>query len=211
MLGKQVFWPVLAILTCGLACMQPALAQNANKKAADNDALQRIEGPYRDFFWRPGATLSQYKRVVILDPYIEFADGWLKAKNAGRRSFNRVDADKVEAIKAALAEDVRTIFGETLRKAGYETVNVAAPDVVVLRPAILNVDISLDVYIENRFTESGGTKMALYLEFFDAASSTLIGRAADSDSDPDSTRPIVRRILTRWAERLPDLLREGVP
>jgi hypothetical protein len=208
--GKRLFWAVLVLLTCGLACVQSALPQDADK-AADNDGLQRIEGPYQDFFWRPGATLSQYKRVVILDPYIEFADGWLKAQNRGKRSFNKVDEKKAEAIKAALAEDVRTIFGETLREAGYETVNVAAPDVVVLRPAILNLDIGLDVYVENRFADNASvTNMTLYLEFFDATSSTLIGRVAEFRSEPGSTRPIVQRVLTRWAERLPDLLREGI-
>ena len=93
---------------------------------------------------KPGATFTQYNRVAILDPLVEFEKDWQKDYNSSRRSLEgRVSDADVERMKAGLAAEFKKVFTDELQnKGGYQVVTTAAPDVLVLRPALLNVEVS---------------------------------------------------------------------
>ena len=118
-------------------------------------------------------------------------------------------------MKQKLAAEFKKIFTEELQgNGGYAVVNEAAPDVLVLRPALLNVEVNapdvMTAGIEHTVVRSAG-QMTLYLELWDAATNTLLARVMDAEADPDSlaqmggsvtNKAAADRILRDWAELL---------
>jgi hypothetical protein len=108
------------------------------------------------------------------------------------------------------------VFTRELESGGYELVDAAAGDVLQLRPAIVDLDVTapeLDVpgVVVNYVTSTG--EMTLNLELIDSVSSSVIGRAIDRQegsevrggvliSDSVRNREEADRILTSWAGTL---------
>ena len=177
----------------------------------------RVEAVYRD----PNADFSQFNRVAIAEVEVAFRKDWLRDQNRDRVSVSRrLTQEDADRIRAAVAKEFRRIFTDELQKGGYTVVNLdgsdnAADDLLVLTPAILNLDVSApDVQAPGRsrtYTASAGS-MTLYLEFHDALSGALLGRAVDSRSAPDrgylsisnsvTNLSEVDRMLRRWAQML---------
>ena len=169
---------------------------------------------------KPGATFSQYSRVAILDPLVEFEKDAQNDYNRSRTGLEgRVTDADVEKMKARLAAEFKKIFTDELQgEGGYPVVDVAAPDVLVLRPALINVEVNApDVMtsgIEHTVVRSAG-QMTLYLELWDSASNTLLARVMDAQADPDTmnqmggrvtNKAAADRMLRKWAKDL----REGL-
>ncbi len=61
---------------------------------------------------------------------------------------------------------------------GFPVVDEAGPDVLLLRPALINVDVAapdiMTAGMQNTYVRSAGA-MTLYMEMYDSATSTLIG------------------------------------
>jgi hypothetical protein len=174
----------------------------------------------RVVYVKPGATFSQYERVAILDPLVEFEKDWQKDYNRSRMGLEgRVSDSDVERMKQRLAAEFKKIFTDELQgKGGYAVVNEAAPDVLVLRPALLNVEVNapdvMTAGIEHTVVRSAG-QMTLYLELWDSATNTLLARAMDAKADPDSlaqmggsvtNKAAADRILRSWAKELRERL-----
>lgn len=97
----------------------------------------------------------------------------------------------------------------------------AAEDVLVLRPAIINLDITapdtMSPGMTRTFTASAG-EMTLYMEFFDSTTSAILGRVVDAEASRDlggvqiSNRVTniaeADRILRKWADILRQKLDE---
>jgi len=188
-----------------LLCASPLLVLGA----ADN-GLEQIEGRFQAFYWKPGETLSQYKRLVLLDSLVQFQDNWLRDENRGKRPNEQIKEEDMAEISQTLSDQFKEVFTEVLTdNDGYEMVNVGAADVLILRPAILNLDIGQSVYKARSGTETSPLKMTLVLEFYDSVTSTLIGRAMEIRSDQESNRSVVALILRRWAEATRETLMAG--
>ena len=165
---------------------------------------------------KPGATLAAYKRVAILDCYVEFEKDWEQDYNRSRVGLEgRVTDNDVERIKKDLAAELKRVFSDELqKKGGYQVVDVAAPDVLILRPALLNVEVNapdlMTAGIGATVVRSAG-QMTLYLELWDAATSTIIARVMDAQEDDSAfaqranrvtNQAAADRILREWASRL---------
>lgn len=209
------------LLQRAVVCASFALAIGAN--AADELPQTSPEGlelqkdtKARVVYLRPGTTLAQYERVAILDCFVDFAKDWQKDFNRDRRAAgSRVTTKDMERIKADLAAEFRKIFTEELQdKGGYEVVDVAGPDVLVLRPAIINLAITapdLQSPDRNRTIVESAGQMTLYLELYDSVSDTLLARAMDPQGDRRSfaqsanrasNKAAADRILRKWASTL---------
>lgn len=185
------------------------------------DGLKRIEdaqvgAAYID----PEADFSVFRRVAILDPYVAFRANWQRDQN--RRRGTNVRAGDMERIKADVAWLFRDVFTERLEAAGFEIVNVANQDVLVLRPAIIDLDVTAP---DNRsagrsrtFAASTGAA-TLYLQLVDSVSGDTIGRAIDRRaarraggsvtwSNRVTNTAEARRMVGRWADTLVDFLSE---
>lgn len=207
MTGRWCLRPGFIAIVAATICSNEGIAQDTLPQTT-NDGLELTDSRFVALYWRSGATLGQYRRVVLLDPLVQFRDNWLEDENRGRLASTLVTDDDMTRITEGISEEFLNVFTEELEDDdGYEIVNVAAADVLLLRPAILNLDTGADTFGSARASaESTSLAMTLYLEFYDSATSTTIGRALDNKSRPDTDRPAVRRIVRNWARNVRDML-----
>lgn len=185
------------------------------------DNLKRVEDArvavaYID----PDADFSVFRRVQILEPYVAFEADWQRRTNQGSRS-TRVTASDMERIRGAASELLRDTFIEALEADdGYEVIDEIGADVLVVRPALVDLQItSPDAPRSGRtrtWNATAGSAM-IYIELFDGASGKIIGRAADRRA---ATRPggmmtwsnrvtntsEARRMFRVWANRMREFL-----
>jgi hypothetical protein len=199
----------------------PALAAKDPPPQVSSDGLQLTKSTKnRLVYVKPGATFAQYKRLAILDPLVEFEKDWQKDYNRSRTGLEgRVSDADVERMKQRLAAEFKKVFTDTLQdKGGYPVVDEAAPDVLVLRPALLNVEVNapdvMTAGIEHTIVRSAG-QMTLYLELWDSTANTLLARVMDAQADPDTmaqmggsvtNKAAADRILRKWATELRERL-----
>jgi len=205
-------------------CAGLTLAYPTNVSAAEappqvsKDGLQlKTHTKQRVVYVKPGATFNQYNRVMILDCYVEMQKDWQRNYNAdvaGGDPSRQVSNDDVKRITNALATEFKKVFTTELQKGGYQVTNTPAPDVLLLRPAIINVQVTatdimsagMDV---NVITSAGsGT---FYLELWDPSTNTILARAMDAEADQQpfarqanavTNRQAADIILTSWADDL---------
>lgn len=179
------------------------------------DNLVAVEGAAMNMaFIDPDADFSVFKRVAILEPFVAFRSNWQRDQNRSRT--RNVRPRDMERIKEDVARLFERVFTERLEDAGYEVVDMANVDVLLLRPAIIDLDITApDTRTAGRsrtFTASTGAA-TLYMQLFDSYSGDIIGRAADrrsvrsgggniSWSNSVTNSADARRMLGRWADRL---------
>ena len=170
----------------------------------------------RVVYLKPGATFTQYNRVAILEPLVEFEKDWQKDYNNSRMGLEgRVSEKDIERMKAGLAAEFTKVFTKELQdKGGYQVVDTAAPDVLVLRPALLNVEVNapdiMTAGINATVVRSAG-QMTLFLELWDSSTNTLLARIMDAAADNDTfakqanrvtNTQAADRILGEWAHEL---------
>jgi hypothetical protein len=217
-----VRWFTVAAACAGWAILAPAgLTANAPAPEVSQDGLQLYKKTeHRVAYVRPGATFTQYKRLALLDCYVEFSKQWMQDYNRDQVDpSRRIKDSDLERAKTALQSDFKKIFTEELRaKGGYEFTDSAGPDVLVLRPALINIQVSApDLMAPGRsatFVESAGA-MTIYLELWDSQSNTILARVIDGQVDPAmygqrsssvSNRAAADRMLRNWADELRDRL-----
>ena len=189
------------------------------------DGLTRIDSKNVDaVYWREGATLQEYNKVLIMEPQVAFKKNWQRDYNrtATPGISRRVNSDDMERIKAALAGEFNSVFTEVLTEAGYDVVDQPAEDVLVLRPAIVNLDVTapdLESGVRDRtYTTSAGS-MTLYMDFFDSVTGSKIGTVIDAKRARDTgmmtysssikNKQDARIILRKWSGLLADALDEA--
>jgi len=171
----------------------------------------------------PEADFSVFERVAILEPYVAFRSNWQRDQ---RRASTRVTASDMERIKADVARIFLEVFTERLEADdGYEVVDFAAHDVLLLRPAIIDLDVTapdtLSAGRSRTFVATAGSA-TLYLELFDSVSGQILARAADRRtvrstggrvmaSNRVTNTSEARRMFRRWADILRERLDEFYP
>ena len=88
----------------------------------------------------PNADFSVFQRVAILDPHVAFRSNWQRDQNRSRS--RNVRTSDMERIKEDVASLFKDVFTEQLEAAGFDVVNYAGDDVLVLRPAIVDLDVT---------------------------------------------------------------------
>ncbi len=169
-------------------------------------------------FIDPGADFSVFRRVSILQPHVAFRSNWQRDQNRSRS--RNVSASDVERIKTDVANLFLEVFTERLEAAGYDVVNYADEDVLVVRPAIIDLDISAP---DTRNTGRSRTYVAstgagtLFVELFDSLTGDLLGRAIDRrtagrsrgftvQANRVTNRSDARREFRTWADTLIEFL-----
>ena len=160
----------------------------------------------------PGANLKQYERVHLLEPYVAFKKNWRRDQNRGSIRVTNSDMERIkESVKTLFIE----VFKEELDKGGYVLTEERAEDVLIIRPAIINLDVTApDIMHSSRsasFTQSAGS-MTLYMELYDSVTEDIIAKAMDSRADRDNghmqwqtapaNRTAAKRMMRLWAEAL---------
>lgn len=163
-------------------------------------------------YLRPGVKFGGYDKVALLKCAVAFRKNW-QNEQSGAFLISKKDMDN---IRAKLAEEFRKIFVDELTSGGYKVVDYGAPDVLVLRPAIINLDIASPAAaqpagIGGTFSASAG-QMTLYLEAYDSVTNELLARVVDPEAGRDSgmiqfqgavtNKVEADRILKKWARIL---------
>ena len=111
------------------------------------------------------------------------------------------------------------MFSETLEDGGYELVLETGDDVLLIRPAIIGLDVvSPDTSASNTshaYSETAG-EMTLHMELYDSVSGDILAKALDRQEDRQTgyfewkngvtNRAAANRILQVWA----NVLKEGL-
>jgi Protein of unknown function (DUF3313) len=171
----------------------------------------------RVVYARPGATLDQYTKVALLDCYVAFKKNWDRDYNRDQISLgNRVTTDDMERIKKAVADEFRKVFTEELQeKGGYQIVDVAGEEVLIVRPAIVNLDVTapdLNSASRTHTAVASAGEMTLYVELFDSSTGDIIARIIDPQAadrggfamyaNSVTNKAEADRIIRKWAVAL---------
>jgi len=162
----------------------------------------------------PEADFSVFKRVAILEPFVSFRSNWQRDQNRSR--MHHISDRDMKRIKNDVATLFERVFTERLEAGGYQVVDQAAADVLLLRPAIIDLDVTApDTQSAGRSRTWTATTGAatMYLELFDSVSHDILGRAADrqvirhgtgslSWSNSVTNMADASRLFGRWADRL---------
>ena len=221
MLIKQVLLVVGALAICGLPGMVVAGDDLPDKTV---DGLIRVETKNVDALYvQDGATLEPYERVYLVDCTVAFRKNWERDYNRDVRDpSRRIHDDDMQRIQTALAEEFKVVFTRELEDSGYRIASELASDVLIVRPALVNLDVTApDVMapgISYTIVNSAAS-MTLYMEMYDAATNAKIAMVADARADPDrsfgqranrtTNKAAADRILRHWASRLVKALDEA--
>ena len=164
----------------------------------------------------PRADFTVFKRVRLLDTFVAFRSGWEQDQRRGG-SRMRISQSEVERIKTDVAVLFREVMTEVLEADdGYQVVDEAGRDVLLLRPAVIDLDIvspdGMGTGRGSSFSAETGSA-TLYIELYDSVSNQILGRAADRQtirnagnittwSNQASNRADARRLFTAWAQAL---------
>jgi hypothetical protein len=134
---------------------------------------------------KPGADLSQYDKVALLEAYVSFAKNWQRDYNATADFQHRVTDKDMKEIRAKVAQEFNREMTRVLTADGRQMAAEGGTGVLVVRPAIVNLEITApDVMapgIDHTFVASAGS-MTLYMELLDGKTGDLIARVIDPEA-----------------------------
>ncbi len=218
------FAAVILALPLLLSTPPGAFAQQQELAGETHDGLtlvpdRKIAVAYVD----SEADFSVYDKIMILDCYVAFKKDWEKDHTRSSASLSRISSSDMEKIKADVAELFREVFTEKLGgDGGYEIVEAAGDDVLLVRPAIIDLDITAPDTMQagrsRTYSSSAGTA-TIYIELYDSVTGDILARAADrkaarsvggymSYTSRVTNRADASRMLGTWAELLRDRLDE---
>ncbi|MEH6583519.1 MAG: DUF3313 family protein [Halioglobus sp.] len=215
---------------CGVLALVGACASTEKSEMPEvsDDGLTLVEGTeVGAAYLQPGADFSQYKRLAIMDVNVSFRKDWMRDQNRDSAALSgRITQKDADRVKQHVAEEFQKVFTEELVKGGYavvdyEGVDNSAQDLIVLRPAIVNLDVTapdtMSAGMSRTYTTSTGS-MTLVLEFFDSVTSSLLGRVMDTEAVRDAgymsisnsvtNKSDADRMMRKWARLLVEKLDE---
>jgi hypothetical protein len=163
-------------------------------------------------YLREGASFKGYDKVAILDCYVAFRKDWQRDQNRSTKSF-RVSDEDMTRIKTELADLFKEVFTKELTAKGEKVVTGTGQGVLILRPAIVNLDVQAPDTMEpgvRTYSTTAG-QATLYLEIYDSVTSELLARVLDVESPTArligvrngvTNRADAEQVLTKWASLL---------
>ena len=167
----------------------------------------------RAVYMKPGADLSQYDKIVLLDTYVAFAKNWQRDHNEQASFEDRVSDKDMKEIRDRVSKEFAKVFTEALStKGGHQVVTHAGSGILILRPAIINLEVTapdlMTPGMSQTFVASAGS-MTLYLELYDGKTQSIIARIVDPEAPDNAGLAQVAngvtntadfdRIVRRWA------------
>jgi len=223
MKAKQILF-ILLIAVLGLFITSGLQAKKKAPPEVTVDGLHLVpDSKLALVYAEPGADLARYKRVKLLDAYVAFRKNWERDQRTSSIRGSRLSSKDIEKIKTTLAAEFHSVFMEALEEAGYEVTDETGDDVMIIRPAIINLDVNApDKHQTGRssvYTSSAG-EMTLYIELFDSVTGDIIAKAIDRQFDRNNAgfytwtnsvtnRAAALRILKGWAGILVNALNEA--
>ena len=202
------------------SCFCAGLAINAIASEQDLpevtvDGLHRVNGTEMALVYaKPGVDLSQYNRVYLTTPQIAFTKNWLRTQNTIPNQIVRTE--DMQRIKSELAALFMEVFKQELQNnGGYVLVDGVAEDVLIVHPAIIDLNVLSPDTPGTRDTRGAIASvgsMTLYMELIDSVTGDVMVKVLDNKYDRTRTRiqapnrvrneAAARDMLGEWAEIL---------
>ena len=210
----------LSLLIVACTSAPPAL-QTGPDAERTFDGLVRVDNSRFQNAWAdPEIDFSQYNKVMPGGARFEFR---AVSKTAGSMSISRATRNEFwisDVNRDKLVETVSEVFNEELGKAqGWESVEEAGPDVLILRGALLDIVSFVPPEMIGRgevYLSSVG-QATLVVEGIDSMSGEVVFRAVDRRSIESGGDTMTRANtvstwaeVRRWARRYATRLREGL-
>lgn len=115
----------LSQAACIAACLMMVGTAPAKDKQelpeVDKDGLHLLkDAPVRIAYGLPGAKLSDYSKVMLVDCHVEFKKDYERDYNLNEVGLEGRIRDKdIEYMKTSLAAEFRKVFSDTLTKKGH--------------------------------------------------------------------------------------------
>ena len=196
-----------------------SFASDSSPPEVTTDGLHLLKGTkMARVYAKPGVDLSEYNSIYLVAPQISFTKNWQRKQN--NIPGNTVTKDDMQRMKSELATLFTSVFKQELQeKGGYAVVDEIAEDVLVVRPAIVDLNVVSPVTPRNRNSRSAiasAGSMTLYMELIDSVTGDKLVKAIDNKydrtypnlirSNSDRNEAAARELLGEWAE----LLRKGL-
>ena len=146
------------------------------------DGLVRVPSSRKAGVYRlPDATFAQYRRVMLAPASVAFRKNW------DRKNLDRLNTGLKPSERQRIADDMALAFHEELvaelvERGGFTLAEAPAPDVLLIAPAITELDITApdagSTPGSRSFVRTAGS-MTLIMELRDAASGVTVGRIID--------------------------------
>jgi len=210
MIARSGFRMILGAMLATAFCAACANGTSTRNLEMTHDGLERVPDSRVDRAWvKPGVDFSQYTAVSLLDCSVSFRRNW-------RMRHSDVRERDIERIKSTLADEVRQVFTEALESGGHAVVTDAGDHVLLIRPAINDLDVAAPDTNSGGRSDSFTTSpvaMTLVLELHDSVSNEILARAVDRRrtynfghilrwTTRGTNREAARRILRIWANQL---------
>ena len=209
-------WTAVAMAGLLLAHAPAATAADPFPQVSPEGLVLQKDTKLRAVYLKPGFTLAPYKRVAILDCFVQFADNFQRDYNADQPGLARqITTQDMTKITTALAAEFKQVFTQELQdKGGYPVVDFAATDVLVVRPALINLVVTAPDLMTPDMSATvvaPAGQITLYLELYDSTTNTLLARVIDPEADNSGIAGVANsvtnkaaadRILRRWADIL---------
>jgi hypothetical protein len=200
-----------------LALAATTAAAKATLPAVSHDGLHLMpHTKLRAVYMKPGADLSQYDKIALLATYVAFRKNWQREHNEDESFDQRVSAKQMKEIRDRVSKAFAKEFTKVLStEGGHQVVKDAGDGVLILRPAIINLDVTapdlMTAGMSQTVVASAGS-MTLYLELYDGKTQAIIARiidpeAADNVGIAEVANEVTNtadfdRVVRRWAEIL---------
>ncbi len=162
---------------------------------------------------KPGASLKPYTKFAILECYVSFKPNWRQDMETDYDI--PITDDQIKRTETEVAAEFKKVFVTQLEQGGFQLVDDAAPDVLVLRPAVINLTVTAPTDMEapgaTTFATSAG-QMTLFLELYDSVTSELLARVVDPEASRDygsfiwqsgvGKMAAADAIMTKWSDTL---------
>jgi len=181
------------------------------------------ESRFSTVYRRPDVDLTHYDSFGLVRCEVAFKKNWMRDQNNTRMDLgSRVTQKDVDRIRERLSDACDKYFREALQQPPpYRLVESFSDgeQVLVLRPAIINLDIAApdirSAGVQRSYTTEAG-QMTLVLEVLDGTTGQILLRVIDRQRAGESSylqwtnsvtnQADAQRILGRWARQL----REGL-
>ncbi len=205
-------------MACGLAIIAAAAGAPllAKEKVPEvtHDGLHLVPDSKAAIAWvRPDAELDGYDKFMIDEVEVAFRQNWLRDHK--RQNIYSVTPKDMEKIKQAAAELFREVFVRELEAdGGYPVVDAPDAGVLLLRPALVDLDVAApDTGRQpgrmSTFVTSAGSA-TLFLEIYDSVGGEILARVLDRQAarsagnfmqyaDRVTNRNEAEKILAGWA------------
>ena len=205
------------VLSAGFVSLllMTAPAVNAQARPANQwEGMQKVTWKSFDEAWQaPGISFRSYTKVMIDPAEAAFRKDWQRDWNRDHLDLdNRLSDEDTQKILEEARVGVEEAFAKVAQERGYQVVTAPGPDVLRLKPSVVDLDVHApDLRTSSRtesFSEDAGSGR-LVLEIRDSSSGALLAGGVDKRDIGDltfferrssvSNRADFTRAFKKWA------------